>query len=192
MLKFSYLQIKNSRNPLTHVDENVELSKEFFDRSKELLEDANNVHVTGDFFYDEPFVTGNFTVEADVVAPSTRSLKPVEMHQKFSFTENYSEVEPTQEQLDEEDTIVTVKDDTIDLQKAVEDNLLLSLPSVILTPEEEAKGDFPEGEGWKVVSQEAYKEQQSNKENPAFAKLKDLFKDENPCINVSLNLILIY
>lgn len=178
MLKFSYLQIKNSRNPLTHVDENVELSKEFFDRSKELLEDAKNVHVTGDFFYDEPFVTGNFTVEADVVAPSTRSLKPVEMHQKFSFTENYSEVEPTQEQLDEEDTIVTVKDDTIDLQKAVEDNLLLSLPSVILTPEEEAKGDFPEGEGWKVVSQEAYQEQQSNKENPAFAKLKDLFKDE--------------
>ena len=57
MLKFSYSQIKNSRNPLTHVDENVELSKEFFDRSKELLEDANNVHVTGDFFYDEPFVT---------------------------------------------------------------------------------------------------------------------------------------
>ena len=147
MLKFSYSQIKNSRNPLTHVDENVELSKEFFDRSKELLEDAKNVHVTGDLFYDEPFVTGNFTVEAD-------------------------------EQLDEEDTIVTVKDDTIDLQKAVEDNLLLSLPSVILTPEEEAKGDFPEGEGWKVVSQEAYQEQQSNKENPAFAKLKDLFKDE--------------
>lgn len=100
------------------------------------------------------------------------------MHQKFNFTENYSEVEPTQEQLDEEDTIVTVKDDTIDLQKAVEDNLLLSLPSVILTPEEEAKGDFPAGEGWKVVSQEAYQEQQSNKENPAFAKLKDLFKDE--------------
>ena len=85
MLKFSYLQIKNSRNLLTHVDENVELSKEFFDRSKELLEDANNIHVTGDFFYDEPFVTGNFTVEADVVAPSTRSLKPVKMHQKFNI-----------------------------------------------------------------------------------------------------------
>ena len=49
---------------------------------------------------------------------------------------------------------------------------------MILTPEEEAKGDFPAGEGWKVVSQEAYQEQQSNKENPAFAKLKDLFKDE--------------
>lgn len=178
MLNFSYSQIKNSRNPLTHVDEDVELSKDFFDRSKELLEDAKNVHVSGDFFYDEPFVTGNFTVEADVIAPSTRSLKPVKLHQEFNFTENYSEVEPTQEQLDEEETIVTVKDDKIDLQKAVEDNLLLSLPSVILTPQEKSEGDFPEGEGWKVISQAAYQEEQSNKENPAFAKLKDLFKDE--------------
>lgn len=178
MLNFSYSQIKNSRNPLTHADEDVELSKDFFDRSKELLEDAKNVHVSGDFFYDEPFVTGNFTVEVDVVAPSTRSLKPVKLHQKFNFTENYSEVEPTQEQLDEEDTIVTVKDDKIDLQKAVEDNLLLSLPSVILTPQEKNEGDFPEGKGWKVISQAAYQEEQSNKENPAFAKLKDLFKDE--------------
>ena len=155
MLNFSYSQIKNSRNPLTHVDEDVELSKDFFDRSKELLEDAKNVHVSGDFFYDEPFVTGNFTVEADVIAPSTRSLKPVKLHQEFNFTENYSEVEPT-----------------------VEDNLLLSLPSVILTPQEKSEGDFPEGEGWKVISQAAYQEEQSNKENPAFAKLKDLFKDE--------------
>lgn len=40
MLNFSYSQIKNSRNPLTHADEDVELSKDFFDRSKELLEDA--------------------------------------------------------------------------------------------------------------------------------------------------------
>ena len=66
----------------------------------------------------------------------------------------------------------------IDLQKAVEDNLLLSLPSVILTPEEESEGDFPEGKGWKVVSQEDYQKEQSNKENPAFAKLKDLFNDD--------------
>ena len=54
MLKFSYSQIKNSRNLLTHVDENVELSKVFFDWSKELLEDANKINVTGVLFYDKP------------------------------------------------------------------------------------------------------------------------------------------
>ena len=75
MLKFSYSQIKNSRNLLTHVDENVELSKEFFDRSKELLEDANIIHVTGDFFYDEPFVTGfRLRVEGATTSASTVKL----------------------------------------------------------------------------------------------------------------------
>ena len=192
MLKFSYSQIKNSRNPLTHVDENVELSKEFFDRSKELLEDAKNVHVTGDFFYDEPFVTGNFTVEADVVVPSTRSLKPVKMHQKFNFTENYSEVEPTQEQLDEEDTIVTVKDDTIDLQKAVEDNLLLSLPSVKKRPKE----TFLKEKAGRLFLKKLIKNSNLIKKILLLLSLRIYLKMKkqviNPCINVSLNLILIY
>lgn len=179
MLNYSYSQIKNSRNPLTHIESDVELRPEFFERSKELLNDAKNVHVSGDLFYQEPFVTGNFTVEADVEAPSTRSLKPVKLHQKFNFTENYSDVKPTQEQLEEEDTIIKVEKDMIDLQTAVEDNLLLSLPSVILTDDEKENGDFPEGQNWKVISEQEYQENQSNKENPAFAKLKDLFKDQD-------------
>lgn len=179
MLNYSYSQIKNSRNPLTHIESDVELRPEFFERSKELLNAAKNVHVSGDLFYQEPFVTGNFTVEADVEAPSTRSLKPVKLHQKFNFTENYSDVKPTQEQLEEEDTIIKIEKDMIDLQTAVEDNLLLSLPSVILTDDEKENGDFPEGQNWKVISEEEYQEDQSNKENPAFAKLKDLFKDQD-------------
>lgn len=177
MLNYSYSQIKNSRNPLTHIDSDVELRAEFFERSKELLNKAENVHVSGDFFYQEPFVTGNFTVKADVEAPSTRSLKPVKLHQNFTFTENYSDVKPTQEQLEEEDTIIKVENDLIDLQTAVEDNLLLSLPSVILTEDEKENGDFPAGNEWRVVSEKEYQEEKSEQENPAFAKLKDLFKD---------------
>lgn len=179
MLEYSFTQIKNSNNPLTPVDSDVELSHDFFERSKELLISADDVHVKGQFFYDELFVTGSFTVEANVVVPSTRSLKPVSLHQKFDFTENYSEVKPTQEQLDEEDTIITIKDDVIDLQTAIEDNLLLSLPSVALTREEKDDDLYPEGNGWKVVSEQEHQEGQQNKVNPAFAKLKNLFDDEN-------------
>jgi len=43
---------------------------------------------------------GNFQVEADVVAPSSRSLAPVPMHLNFSFTENYLDREPTNEEND--------------------------------------------------------------------------------------------
>ncbi|MBP2056850.1 uncharacterized protein J2Z60_000012 [Lactobacillus colini] len=179
MLNYSYSQIKNSKNPVTHVDSDVELSSEFFERSKELITKAKNVHVTGDFFYQEPFVTGNFRVTADVEVPSTRSLKPVELHQDFTFTENYSDVKPTQEQLEEEDTIIMVEDDLIDLQTAVEDNLLLSLPSVVLTKDEKEKGIFPEGKDWRVISEKEYQEEKSGQENPAFAKLKDFFKSQD-------------
>ena len=179
MLNYSFSKIKNDRNPLVEVDEDVELSPEFFERSKELLNDAKNVHVKGQFFYDEPFVTGNFTVTADVVAPSTRSLTPVPMHQEFNFTENYSEVKPTQEQLEDEETIIQVKDDQIDLQTAIEDNLLLSLPSVVLTKEEEEKDIYPEGQGWKVISEQDHENEAKEKVNPAFASLKHLFdKDQ--------------
>lgn len=177
MLEFSYSQIKNN-NPLVEVDEDVTLSDGFFERAKDLLIDAKNVHVKGQFFYDEPFVTGNFTVEGDVTVPSTRSLKPVELHQEFNFTENYSEVKPTQEQLEEEDTIIQIENDKIDLQTAIEDNLLLSLPSVVLTREEKDDDLYPEGKGWKVVSEERHEEESKEKGNPAFAKLKGLFDDE--------------
>lgn len=178
MLKYSFSQIKNDRNPLVEVDEDVELSPEFFERSKELLTDAKNVHVKGQFFYDEPFVTGNFTVTGDVVVPSTRSLKPVSMHEEFNFTENYSEVKPTQEQLEDEETIIQIKDDKIDLQTAIEDNLLLNLPSVVLTEDEE-KGNYPEGQGWKVISEQEHEDENKNKVNPAFASLKHMFDEDN-------------
>lgn len=179
MLKYSFSQIKNDRSPLVEVDEDVELRPEFFERSKNLIIDAKNVHVKGQFFYDEPFVTGNFTVTADVVAPSTRSLAPVSMHQDFNFTENYSEVKPTPEQLEDEETIIQVKDDQIDLQTAIEDNLLLSLPSVVLTKDEDKKEIYPEGQGWKVVSETEHENEAKEKVNPAFASLKHLFDDEN-------------
>ena len=178
MLEYSFSQIKNDRNPLVEVDEDVELSPEFFERSKDLLIDAKDIHVKGQFFYDEPFVTGNFTVTADVVVPSTRSLKPVSLHQEFNFTENYSEVKPTQEQLEDEETIIQVKNDRIDLQKAIEDNLLLSLPSVVLTKEEDEKNIYPEGQGWKVISEQEHENEVKEKVNPAFASLKHMFDED--------------
>lgn len=101
--------------------------------------------MSGDLFYQEPFVTGSFHVAADLVVPSSRSLKPVNYHEDFTFTENYLDRKPTKEELEENDTIVQVENDQIDLQTAVEDNILLHIPTTILTPEEKEKEYFPRG-----------------------------------------------
>lgn len=75
--------------------------------------------------------------------------------------------------------IVPIEKDIIDLQTAVEDNLLLSLPTTILTKDEEENNEFPQGTGWEVVSEESLEEQNDEKINPAFAKLKDLFPEDD-------------
>lgn len=152
MLELSFSRIQNSKEPLTHIERDLEMRPEFFKRSKDLLIDAKNVKVSGDLFYQEPFVTGSFHVAADLVVPSSRSLKPVNYHEDFTFTENYLDRKPTKEELEENDTIVQVENDQIDLQTAVEDNILLHIPTTILTPEEKEKNIFPEGQGWEVVS----------------------------------------
>ena len=53
--------------------------------------------------------------------------------------------------------------------------MLLSIPTTILTPEEKEKDIYPEGKGWEVVSESAFEEGKKNQVNPAFAKLKVLF-----------------
>lgn len=180
MLTLNFSNIKNSKEPLTHIERDLEMRDEFFDRSKDLLLKAKNVHVEGDLFYDEPYVTGNFHVTADLVVPSSRSLAPVDYHEDFRFTENYSETAPTKQELeDNSDPIVKVENDKIDLQTAVEDNMLLHIPVTILTPEEEENNIFPEGQDWEVVSEADFEEGKKNQINPAFAKLKDMFKDQN-------------
>lgn len=181
MLELSFSRIQNSKEPLTHIEREVEMRPEFFKRSKDLLIDAKNVKVIGDLFYQEPFVTGSFHVTADLVVPSSRSLKPVDYHEDFTFTENYLDRKPTKEELEENDTIVQVEDDQIDLQTAIEDNILLHIPTTILTPEEKEKNIFPEGQGWEVVSEASFEEGKKNQVNPAFAKLKVLLdnKDDN-------------
>ncbi|MBD5431824.1 MAG: DUF177 domain-containing protein [Lactobacillus sp.] len=180
MLSLNFSRIKNSGMPLTHIDQEVEVRPEFLERAKDLLFEVKNIHVTGDLFYDEPYVTGNFQVSADLVVPSSRSLKPVPYHEEFTFTENYSRDTPSKDELEENsDPIVKVENDTIDLQTAVEDNILLNIPAKILTEKESKDNIYPEGNGWEVISQAAFDEGKKNQINPAFEKLKDLFPDQD-------------
>lgn len=173
MLTYSFLNIENSKEPLVYVDQDVKFEADFFDRAKDFILDIKNVHIKGQFFYQDPFVTGNFEVEYDVIVPSTRSLKPVSIKNSFTFTENYAEVLPSEDE--DAGTVILIENDIIDLQKAVEDNLLLNLPNINLTDAEKENGEFPEGEGWTVISEENYKNRPRNTINPQFDKLKNLF-----------------
>ncbi|MCI1973375.1 MAG: DUF177 domain-containing protein [Lactobacillus sp.] len=175
MLQYSFEQLHDQPGVLKAVDEDVTVTAEFKERSRNLINDAKNIHVQGQFFADGDYVTGNFHVTAEVEAPSTRSLAPVDLEQDFDFTETYCDHKPTAEELEDNPGLIQIADGEIDLQTAVEDNLLLSLPTTILTPAEKNDDLFPHGQGWEVVSEQKAAQARTDKPNPAFAKLKGLF-----------------
>ena len=173
MLELSFFQIKNSREPLTQISADLTFADGFYQRAKDLVYEVKSAHVEGQLFYDEPFVTGNFQVEANLLVPSSRSLEAVPLKQKFSFVENYSDHEPTQEEK-ELLMIIPLDDDRIDVQTAVEDNILLNIPSTVLTKEEAEEDLYPEGQGWEVMSEQDFAGQKKDQVNPAFAHLQGL------------------
>lgn len=180
MLSLSFSQIVKSSAPLTHIECAVNVRPEFLQRSQKLLYKVENVQFVGDVFYSEPYVTGNFQVTANLVVPSSRSLEPVEYYENFRYSESYTTTDIPKEELDESDIpIVKIEDDNIDLQTAIEDNILLRIPVTILTPEEEKDNIYPQGNGWTVISEAEFNKGKSNQINPAFAKLKNLFNQEN-------------
>lgn len=180
MLALNFSKIENSSAPMIHLERTVQLPASFFARSKKMLFKADNVRVKGNLFYQEPYVVGNFIVRASLVVPSSRSLRPVKFDEHFSFTENYSLANPTKEELAANpDPIVKVKDDLIDLQKAVEDNILLHIPTTVLTKEERVNHLYPAGKNWEVISEKEFAAGKRNQINPAFAKLKTLLAKKN-------------
>ncbi|GFZ26680.1 YceD family protein [Lactobacillus corticis] len=179
MFTISFDSIKNSKQPLVHLDHDLAVRPEFLERGHELLLDLKSAQVEVDAFYQEPFVVANYHVSADLVVPSSRSLAPVAIHEDFTFTENYLDRKASAEEAEEVDFIVQIPDGQIDLQEAVEDNILLHIPTTGLTPEEKSKNIFPAGQGWEVISEAEFESEQEHKPNPAFAKLKDLLKNED-------------
>jgi uncharacterized protein len=179
MLKLDFLKIANSQEAVTHLSRELTMTDDFYQRSHDLLYEVKSCRLEADFFYDQPFVIGDYQVKAEIVVPSSRSLKAVDLQQSFHFSESYSMEAVTKEELADDQVIVAAKDGEIDVQTAVEDNLLLSIPTTVLTPEEKKQGLYPSGQDWQVVSEDKFLAGKENQINPAFAKLKVLLDKKN-------------
>lgn len=183
MLKYSFNQIADRKNPLLQVDEKVEFGSDFFTRAKDLILTVDEANVAGQIFYDEPFVFAQVHVIAEITVPSSRSLLPVPLKLDFKFLEAYTKDTPSQEDMEAIETIIELTDDEIDLQTAIEDHLLLHIPLQNLTDEEKERDIMPSGNDWEVVSESEFtakkEEEQKERVNPAFAKLQGLFDDSN-------------
>ncbi|KRK79938.1 hypothetical protein FD03_GL000114 [Companilactobacillus nodensis DSM 19682 = JCM 14932 = NBRC 107160] len=180
MLNWEVQDVRKYKDKPFDFKETLDLKKELMERSDDII-DTEAVQVEGQLFNDNGLVISDIKVETKVTLPSTRSLTPVDLPLKIRINEAYNIDDIDTEELDENTIIIPIDDEhpTIDVYESVLDNILLSIPSQVLTEDEEKGKNMPSGKNWEVISEEDYQKQKEEDKqvNPEFAKLKNLFKD---------------
>jgi len=181
MLNWDVQDVRRYKDKPFEFKETLDLTAELQKRSEDVL-DATPVEVNGQLFNDNGLVISDVKVKTNLKVPSTRSLLPVELPVDIRINEVYNIDEVAAEDLEDYDVVIPVDDDnpTINVYESIIDNILLSIPSKVLTKKEEESDIMPSGKNWAVISEAEFKKQHEEEHvNPEFAKLKNLFKDDD-------------
>lgn len=178
-MKWTIQQIKDQSNQLLNLNENINVKEALMLRYPEIIE-VKDTNVKGYYTVVNQEVLLHATVETDITLPSTRTLEPVTIHLSFPIKERY--VKNSHEtNLDEHEEItIVLEDETLHLDDAVIDHILLNIPLKIIG-EEELNQALPSGNDWTVMTEEDYlAKQQEDKPDvdPRLSVLKNLLKDQ--------------
>lgn len=180
MLNWDVQDVRKYKDKPFAFNESLDLEKDLKERSEDVIK-AGIAKVDGQLFNDNGLVISDVKVEIAVTLPSTRSLDPVELPMKIRINEAYNIDNIDTEEMDENTIIIPIDDEnpTINIYESIIDNILLNIPSQILTKDEADGKNMPSGKNWEVISEDDYQKQKEEDKqvNPEFAKLKNLFKD---------------
>ncbi|WP_204120845.1 MULTISPECIES: DUF177 domain-containing protein [Levilactobacillus] len=181
-MKWSLTELrKNHRNDPLAFDETLDLKADLMDRFSDDVLDLSPVHAKGIVSVVDGDVVVDARVTADLTVPSSRSLAPVDLPVDFNMTEFYVSDPAATQRFEKTDVVMVVKDDEIDFDKAIGDNIILQIPMHILSDAEKQGEQMPTGDDWEVVSEAdlAKVEKENQSVDPRLAKLKDFFPDQD-------------
>ena len=181
MLNWDVQDVRRYKDKPFEFEEKLDLTEDLKTRSEDVLS-ASPVEIKGQLFNDNGLVISDVKVKTTLKVPSTRSLLPVELPLDIRINEAYNVENVATEDLEDYNVVIPVDDEdpTINVYESIIDNILLSIPSKILTKKEETDNIMPSGKNWEVISEDDFKKQKEEEHvNPEFAKLKDLFKNND-------------
>ncbi len=153
-------------------EEEMEISREAFSRTT-LLNGVKNVFVKGNGLLDAE--TDRFyvdmTITGVILCPDAVTGEEIEYPFETSATETYAFTAVD----DEEEEARVVTDDVIDLEPAVIDAILMEAPLQLTNA---APEDYPEGDGWRVITEEDYQRSKEEEIDPRLAALKQFKQDK--------------
>lgn len=182
-MKKSLKQLEYYKGEPQQFEETLQIETSLITREPDIVA-VSPAHVDGYFLYDGQSVVMNVVCTVDITLPSSRSLEPVLVPMSLPIVERYVPVENLH-LFDEEasqDVIIPLTEEWIDVQSAVEDHIILSLPLYVLTDEEQNEDIMPSGTDWEVISEEQFylqkQRQQEQSVDPRLAALQQFFDQE--------------
>ncbi len=180
-MKFSQQELKKYYHEPIMIHEVLDLKQNLMSRYKELL-DVSEIEVDGLLTPSKKDTIAHLRVKGTLTLPSTRSLKPVLFPVDLTIDEVYMTKEQAEVSEVDLEEVILLETNTLNLVEAVEDYLILSIPTQVYTPEELAGEEMPKGDFWSVVSEDDFEASQKAKEpkvDPRLEKLKDLLLDND-------------
>ena len=180
-MKISLKQLENSQGMPVYFEEEMQVEDNLKSRDDTILAVFPAV-AKGFLVYQNETVIAQFTCAVDITLPSSRSLEPVVVPLSIEIVERYIPKGTSFEEQELTEIVIPLETDWIDLQPAVEDHILLSIPLQVLSPEELSEDRMPSGQDWEVISQDELslrrtvaKEQQID---PRLAALQSFFDSD--------------
>lgn len=180
MLNWDIQEVRKYKDKPFDFKEQLDLEKVLKERFSDIIS-AQPADVSGNLFNDRGLVISDVKVGVKLTVPSTRSLEPVDLNLQFRINEAYNIDNIDTEEIEDYAIIIPIDDEnpTINVYESVIDNILLNIPTQVLTEKEKTQDVMPSGKNWTVISEDEFKKQKEEEHvNPEFAKLKNLFKDE--------------
>lgn len=183
-MKKSLKQLEDLKGEPQYFDEYLNVEHSLKARDLSVLA-VSPVRIEGFLLYESHSVVAQFKCTLDITLPSSRSLQPVQVPMELEVRERYVPEAYLGKELPEsanEEIVIPLEDDWIDLQPAVEDTILLSIPLRVLSKEEMEQDSMPSGQDWNVVSEEQFRlQKQLQKEqtvDPRLASLQSFFDQD--------------
>lgn len=169
-----------SEEPL-HFNSTFDLKASLAERFPKEILDAQPMQVDGYVTYNNGDATVAAHVKGVLTVPSTRSLKPVSLQLDFDYSETYTAEESHVERYEDDEVVFVLPADhqEIDFDESLIENIYEQIPTRVLTLDEQEHGNLPSGKGWVVTEESAADHQDDNHVDPRFAKLKNLFPDQD-------------
>lgn len=175
-MKWSIGELRRYKDEPLIISETLDVEKALKQRDSEVLA-VQPVQVEGLLTVDGMEYLLHYRLKTVVTVPSSRSLEPVDLPLDIAVDEVFMTRDQWSALEESEEEIIVLENDLIDLDNSVEDNILLAIPMQVLTEAERNATELPKGNGWEVITEDDFIQQQTESKpqvDPRLAKLSEL------------------